>query len=343
MQSVTTLRRAGSPGSCRQHPVLSTTELFGGLGTRRAREGAEVIESDAFRGHRRLAGWSQVSYGLHAPAGCDPLPAWQLVLPVSGRFTHLTAAAALGWWLPPLPAELPVLAAVDRTDPRPRRAGLHVVRTDPLLPPTLCGGLRLDSPEEVLLACARDLGLLDLLVLTDSARRSGADPERLGVVSRSRRKGAPALRRAVALSDARSESPWETVLRLFHVVCEAQVEPQRELYTDAGDFVARADLWVVGTRSIHEYDGGVHLERRQQQADLARARRLSDDGWTRRGYTSHDLVRTPVGILRDLDRALARSHDPSRVRAWHALLSDSLLTPAGAHRLIGRLSRGARR
>lgn len=301
-----------------------------------------MIGSEAFRGHRRLAGWSQVSYGLYAPEGSDPLPAWQLALPPSGRFTHLTAAAALGWWVPPLPADLPVLVAVDRTDPRPRRAGLHVVRTDPLIPPTLRNGLRVDSPEEVLLACARDLGPLDLLVLVDSARRAGVDPARLEFVSRSRRKGAPALRRAVTLSDARSESPWETALRFFHVMCDAPVEPQHVILDDAGGFVARADLWVVGTRSIHEYDGGVHLERRQQQADLLRARRLTDAGWTRRGYTSRDLLRTPVGVLRDIDRAAGRPHDPGRVRAWHAVLSGSLLTPAGAHRLVDRLRRGAR-
>ena len=202
--------------------------------------------------------------------------------------------------------------------------------------------MRLDAPEEVLLACARDLGLLDLVLLTDSALRCGADAAHLSQVVASRRKGVPALRRAVGLSDPRSESPWETVLRLFHVVCEAPVEPQREILDETGAFVARADLWVVGTRSIHEYDGGVHLERRQQQSDLARARRLSDAGWTRRGYTSHDLLRTPMGVLRDVDRALGRPHDPTRLRAWHGLLRDSLLTGAGVERLLSRL-RGVQR
>lgn len=301
-----------------------------------------MTEPLAFRGHRRRAGWRQVSYGLHSPEGTSPLPAWQLALPPSGRFTHLTAAAELGWWVPPLPPGLPVLAAVGRTDPRPRRVGLHVIRTDPHLPPTLHEGLRLDRPEEVLLACARDLGLIDLLVLVDNALRSGADPAHLASVSRGRRKGAPALRRAPTLSDPRSESPWETVLRLFHAVCEAPVEPQRELLDEVGCFVARADLWVVGSTSIHEYDGGVHLERAQQQADLARARRLSDAGWTRRGYTSYDLLRTPVGVLRDIDRALRRPHNPTRVRAWHPLLTESLLTPSGTHRLLGRLTRSTR-
>ncbi len=292
----------------------------------------------AVRGRRRRVAWHRVSHGLYARADCPALEAWQLVLPASGRFTHLSAATALGWWLPPLPDCLPVLAAVDRGSTRPERVGLHVVRTDPSLAPQVVDGVKLDAPEEILLACARDLGLIDLLVLVDGALSRGAvDPVALGALARSRRRGAGALRSALRVTDARSESPWESVLRHFHLVCGAAVEPQAEILDAAGAFVARADLLVVGTRSIHEYDGGVHLERRQQQADLVRARRLSDAGWTRRGYTSHDLLRAPIGILRDIDRALGRPHDPSRLRPWHVLLADSLFTASGTERLLSRL------
>lgn len=292
----------------------------------------------AVRGRPRRVAWGRVSHGLYATADCDPLDAWQLVLPRSGRFTHLTAAQRLGWWVPALPAGLPVLAAVDRLSARPERTGLHVVRTDPLLEPVVVDGVKLDAAEEILLACARDLGLLDLLVIIDGALdRGDVDPDRLGRFASSRRRGARHLRAALDLADPRAESPWETVLRLFHVVSEAPVEPQREILDETGCFGARADFWVIGTRSIHEYDGAVHLERRQQQTDLARARRLSDAGWTRRGYTSHDLLRTPVGILRDVDRALGRPHDPSRLRGWHALLAESLHTRAVTQRLLSRL------
>ena len=212
------------------------------------RQGASMSTPQAVRGRPRRAALGRVSYGLYATAGCDPLAAWQLVLPSSGRFTHLTAARRLGWWVPALPAGLPVLAAVDRCSVRPERAGLHVVRTDPLVPPTLVDGVRLDAPEEVLLACARDLGLLDLVVVIDGALDGDAlDPDALHRVARSRRRGAARLREGLELSDPRSESPWETVLRLFHVVCEAPVEPQREMLAETGAFVARADLWVVGT------------------------------------------------------------------------------------------------
>ena len=86
------------------------------------------------------------------------------------------------------------------------------------------------------------------------------------------------LRRALALADGRSESPWESVLRLLHVSCGVPVVPQHEVYDD-GVLVARGDLWIRGSRMLHEYDSGSHLERQRQRADLRRGRRLANIGW----------------------------------------------------------------
>jgi len=118
-----------------------------------------------------------------------------MVLPALGRFTHLTAAARLGWWLPPLPSDLPVFAAISTAEPRPRRRGLRVSRHAQLEPTSLVEGVRLDQSAEVLLSCARDLALIDLVVLLDSALRQGADRGAIDVASRRWRPGAPALRR----------------------------------------------------------------------------------------------------------------------------------------------------
>ena len=76
------------------------------------------------RGHHRRVGLVKVAHGLYRDADApDPghadLAAWQLVLPEGGRFTHLTAAAAYGWWLP---HPLPVFAAVPHDGPWPRRS-----------------------------------------------------------------------------------------------------------------------------------------------------------------------------------------------------------------------------
>lgn len=301
-----------------------------------------TVEPRAATGHHRQQRWTRVSRGLYRTDDCPELQAWQLVLPPCGRFTHLTAADALGWWVPPLPDLMPVVAAVDRGSNRPVRPGLRVVRSDPSDPPQAHGSLRLDAPTEVLLACARDLGMLDLLVLTDCVlHHEICSPAALSEIAACRRRGARALRRILPLTDRRSESPWETVLRLFHSVCEAPVEPQRELVMPDGRFVGRADLWLVGTRTVHEYDGADHLARPQQRADLKRLRRMVEAGYERRGYTSHDLLREPVTILRDIDGTLGRPHEPRRLRAWHALLADSLHTGQGKDRLLARRASAA--
>ncbi len=298
---------------------------------------------DAVRGHLRLRTWHRVAHGIYRREGVPDLYAWQLVLPPSGRFTHLTAAAAYGWWLPPLPAAgLPVWAAMCRDEPRPQRRGMIALRRKAPDAATLVNGLKLDPPAEVLLSAARDLGTLDLVVLADAALASGhCSMSDLQAAASGRRWGAPALRKASALADPRSESPYETLLRVLHVVCDVDVVPQRELRDGEGQFVARGDLWLRGTTTIHEYDGGDHLTVQQQRKDLARERRIGNETWLRRGYTQRDLLTQGVGILRDADLSLGRPHDPRRIRAWHRLLSDSLFTPSGQERLRQRLRAGA--
>lgn len=281
-----------------------------------------------------------MSHGLHRPHGsASDLPAWRIVLPPKGRFTGLTSACLLRWWMPPLPPGLPVFAATSYDDHRPQRAGLRVTRHPKLAPRIDIGGLPSDPPAEVLLSCARDLGLLDLIVLADAALHS-ADVTRAEVEAAAgqRRRGAPRLRRALDLADGRSESAWETLLRVLHVMCDVDVEPQVAMYADGGDFLGRADLWVCGTNAIHEYDGEHHLTRHQQRVDLRRARRLGNEEWLRRGYTSSDVLQQAVTIIRDADLSLGREHRPSRIRAWHHLLKDSLFTSSGQERLRTRLN-----
>jgi hypothetical protein len=146
----------------------------------------------------------------------------------------------------------------------------------------------------------------------------------------------PRCRRAVRLADGRSESAWESMLRMLHIACGIPVEPQFEVYDEHGQFVARGDLLIKGTSTLHEYDGDEHLDRHRQRKDLGRQRRIGHVEWTRRGYTSHEVLKQAVTILRDADVSLGRPHRPKRVRAWHALLAGSLFTPSGTERLRGR-------
>ena len=282
--------------------------------------------------------WRQVTHGVHVPADAEAgaeLVAWQLLLPAHGCFTHLTAAAVRSWWLPPLPVGLPVFVSLGQRDPRPMRAGVRSLRLARPCEVVLVAGVRVAPPIEVLLACAQDLGLIDLVVLLDAAAYAGdIDPVdlRRQVATMRGRRGLVALRRALRLADGRAESPWETLLRLLLVVCGLEVEAQHEI-----EGVARADLWLVGTRTLQEYDGEVHLPRASQKRDLRRLRRLDEAGWARHGYTDDDVLRRAVGVLRDADRAVGREHVPARIRQWHALLRESLFTPAGTPRLLARL------
>jgi hypothetical protein len=301
------------------------------------------MQEDEVRwGRRPGVGWTPVTYGAHVRADLADdlsarLRAWQLVLPFWSSFTGLTAAMLRGWWVPPLPDHLPLFVASGRSD-RIDRAGLAVCRHDVLPRWELVQGVRVVSPAEVVLACARDLGLLDVVVLGDAALHTGdVTRAQLVAVSQQRRRGAPLLRRAIPLMDGRAESIYEGLLRMLHEACEVPVEPQYVVLDGKGDVVARADLRIVGTNRLPEYDGADHLPRRQQRRDLRRAGRISDVGFERRGYTMEDVLLGAMSILRDADRALGRPHQPARIEAWHDLLRDSLFSGAGRHRLLRRL------
>lgn len=281
-------------------------------------------------GRVRRAGWSRVTRGIHRPEGVDELAAWQLVLPATGAFTGLTAARRYGWWLPPLDPDLPVFASQGRWDPRPRRAGLRITRHPAAPPSQVRAGVRLTTPGETLLSCARWLSTVDVVVLVDAALSAGdCTVKELTRIADGRRIGSPRLRAALRLADARSESPWETLLRLLHVVSGVAVVPQYEVRDEHGLFVARADLWLTGTRVLHEYDGAVHLSREAQRSDLARNRRLIDAGWVRRGYTSAEVLHQAAVILRQADSSTGRTPEAGRADRWYAAVSQSLFTPRG--------------
>ncbi|HEX4978123.1 MAG TPA: hypothetical protein VFV40_09690, partial [Nocardioides sp.] len=188
-----------------------------------------------------------------------------------------------------------------------------------------------------LLACAADLDLLDVVVLVDAALHLGScSVAELEEVAGRRRRGAPRLRQALSHVDGRSESAWETLLRVLHSVCGVPVEPQFVLEDEHGSFVARADLRILGTTTIHEYDGGEHRKKARHRKDLARERRIGNVVWTRRGYTDVEVLHQAVAILRDADRSLGRPHRPERIRPWHALLARSLFSPSGTELLRRR-------
>jgi hypothetical protein len=98
-----------------------------------------------------------------------------------------------------------------------RRPGLLVCRHTQPFPMNLVNGLRVATAAETILAAARDLGVLDLVILGDSALRlRQCTLTDLEITARQRRRGAPLLRQVIPLLDAQSESAWESIMRVLH-------------------------------------------------------------------------------------------------------------------------------
>ncbi|HXH77928.1 hypothetical protein [Nocardioides sp.] len=306
------------------------------------------IAYDAVRGRPRRGCFQAVTRGIHRRklgvaeserGWLADLSGWQLLLPNHGCFTAVTAARLRGWELPPIPAGTPVFVAMLLDDPRPVRAGIRTSRHPQPIAQEEVRGLRCAVPAETILACARWLSLIDLVALIDSALQAGdVTVETLTAVCAPHRRGRRALLTALGWADGRAESTWESLLRMLHVVIEVEVEPQVEIMDVEREFVARADLRVSGTKSLHEFDGGHHRDARQHRDDLRRERRLDAEGYVRRGYTASDVVNRPLGVLRDADRAVGRVHDHARIRPWLALLRASLYTPSGQAAFLARVT-----
>jgi hypothetical protein len=309
---------------------------------------------EPIRGEVRAVGYRRVSHGLYLPerSSLDPeeafrrdLRAWQKVLPDGAVFTQVTAARLRGWRLPALPEQTPVFAAVHGGTRHPRRQGLVFSRlvmaaSDEASLTATPDDLPIDSPEETLLRCARDLGHVDLVVMLDSALALGdVDRAKLERLLQTRRPGVRALRRAYDAADQRAESAGETLLRLFHRAIEVDVEPQVDLRTIDGVFIGRADLLVVGTTDVHEYDGGVHRRETQHRADLRRERRFAGTQYARRGFTLDDLLNHPGVAMHEVDAALGRPHRPERLARWRTVLAESLYCEPGRTRLMNRWRR----
>ena len=159
----------------------------------------------SIRGGIRQRHCEQLSRGLYLPRASfsalrEVLHAWRLVLPNSAAFTSLTAAKLRGWWLPQAVPHL-VFVAVPIGDRYPERSGLLVCRHPRTVPSETVRGIKITTARETLFAAARDLGLLDVVILGDSALRCGdCTLKELRATAAQRRRGAPRTSRAVAAS-----------------------------------------------------------------------------------------------------------------------------------------------
>jgi hypothetical protein len=310
----------------------------------------EVDDPDSpIRGEMRVVGYRRVSHGLFLKerdglSGEEEfrrdLGAWLTLLPEQAVFTHLTGAKLRGWWLPKFPEQVPVFAAVEGDLPRPRRPGLICSRLQRPAVPERRHGLPVDSSEEILLRAARDLALIDVSIMIESALRlEDIDKDAMERLLASRRPGIVLLRAAWRRASAKSQSAGETILRLFHDAIDVPVSPQAELFDARGNLLGVGDLLVVGTGFVHEYDGEVHRDKLQHRTDLRRERGWTGTPYVRRGFTLDDLLNHPVVTMHEIDRALGRPHDLRRIRRWRRMVDNSLYSEVGRQRVMNRWHR----
>jgi hypothetical protein len=201
-------------------------------------------------------------------------------------------------------------------------------------------GIAIASPAWTIVELAEHLSLVDLVVVIDHALHRGdtaVDVIRATMVRG--RRGVRVLRRALTLSDARSESPWETILRLLHVLSGIAVTPQQRVVNAIGAVVARGDLGIVGTNRLAEYDGADHRDRDQHRRDLRRDKILARLQVERYGYTAIEILENPASVIADACAARGIGFDERRLTPWQEEVAQSSLTAAGRRALSQRLHR----
>ncbi len=306
-------------------------------------------DDEPVRGEIRLADYRRVSHGLYVKKRADltewdeflrDLRAIQLVLPKGAVFTHLTAAKLLGWQLPKKIEQTPFFASVRGKATCPRRPGLICSRLTNESKTSKCHGLPVDSAEEILLRAARDLGVLDLVIMIDSALRLGhLKRARMRALLESGRPGVRRLRAAYALADKKAESGAESVLRAFALIMDVPVDSQVKLHDAGGALLGIADLKIRSSPHLLEYDGEDHRTAKQHAKDLRRERGLVSAGYFRHGYTLDDLLNHSLTVMHELDRLLGRPHHLGRIRLWRGLVSESLYSEPGRARVMNRWRR----
>ncbi len=264
----------------------------------------------------------------------------QLALPADAVFTHLTSAALRTWRMPVI-ASLPIVVSTRGEAPHLNRRGVYVRRCEvPARAREELNGIRVASPEWTIAELAEDLGLIDLVAVIDGAlHKTDTTVDRLLDSVVPGRRGAKVMRDALAYVDGRSESWWESVLRMAHQLCGIPIESQVDLFNRLGCFIARADLHIVGTNRYPEYDGATHRERDRHLADLRRDKGMGRLAYERFGYTSEELVNAPAMVIQDAEDALGWPRDTRRLNRWLYELDRSSISRSGWIRLQRRLGR----
>jgi ribosomal protein L31 len=270
--------------------VLLRDELVRELGGRRAF--ARALDDGS---------WQRVLRGTYVPG--QVVPDLRVRCAAAARLLpeHAHVADRCLLWLlgvdvlPPGPPLLEVVVPRDAVPPR--RTHVRARITDlPARDRTVVGrdGLRCLRTVRAGADLLRLLPLPQAVVVADAVQHAGlCDRAALQAelaASAAGLRGVVQARRALELSDARAESPPESLLRLALVQAGLRPVPQFVVLDEHGRFVARVDLALPAQRLALEYDGrAVHEREDVFVRDRRRANDLARAGWTVLRFTAADL------------------------------------------------------
>jgi hypothetical protein len=260
---------------------------------------SDVLDSGLLtRDALRSSAWRRLYRGVYADAKVPDshglrIAGAELLIPRSAAFSGRTAAHLHGA-IQLAGAGTPVEVSVPTGVRFGPLTGLRVRQVD-LPEPDVCTlqRRRCTTGLRTALDIARCEPLIEAVVALDVllARVVVGKGElaQAAVAGHGSRRGRERMRRAVALSDGRAESPPESRLRVVLALAGMPAVPQHTVRDASGEFVARVDLAYPDCRIAIEYDGAWHGEKGQLSRDRRRHNRLVGAGWTVLYVTAADM------------------------------------------------------
>lgn len=259
----------------------------------------------------RSSAWKHLSFNWYCWAGLRVTDEMRLTtihrgLPQGAAFSGATAARLHGLDVaPPRRPEVivpPALNIADRIQATVRRVALPESDLAWRL------GFPVTSPLRTAFDLAGRLPLVEGVIAVDMALHReliDLDTFRSYVQAHMMLPGVVRARRVVRHAEPRSESPMESKLRMLLVLGGLpRPEAQVDLFTEAGAFVGRADLYYRKVSLAVEFDGANHRER--LVSDDRRQNRFQDIGAALLRYTAPDLMERPGAIVAEVSAALRR-------------------------------------